>query len=213
MYGLPQSTIVNKTIHKKTFVDQLGANAQMKDHFTRDIEHVQWLAKLAPSTLNVNDGREVHEIAVLTVRVKIEDCPNNIFAFIDTLMPRHTLFILESNNKACLHINYKEWCQAGGERKFKITKTYRSPWTTAAELAVKIDSQSMDGIYESLVRQVAAEHITSDHHNLRRAIELTTERDDLLKEIGLLEKKIIAERQPTKKFSLHKKLNELKDKI
>ena len=32
MYNLPQSTIVNKVIPKKTLVSQLGANTRMKDH-------------------------------------------------------------------------------------------------------------------------------------------------------------------------------------
>ena len=47
MYNLPQSTIVNRVIPKKTFVNQLGANTRMKDHFTNDVIRVEWLAKLA----------------------------------------------------------------------------------------------------------------------------------------------------------------------
>ena len=47
MYNLPQSTIVNKVIPKKTLVSQLGANTRMKDHLTNDVVRVEWLAKLA----------------------------------------------------------------------------------------------------------------------------------------------------------------------
>ena len=57
MYNLPPSTLINRVIPKKVFVDKLGVNTRMKDHFTNDIIKVEWLAKLAPSTLNVADGK------------------------------------------------------------------------------------------------------------------------------------------------------------
>lgn len=75
MYNLPQSTIVNRVIPKKTFVNQWGANTRMKDHFTNDVVRVEWLAKLAPSTINVADGKEVHEITIFLVPIKDENCP------------------------------------------------------------------------------------------------------------------------------------------
>ncbi len=79
MYNLPQSTIVNKVIPKKTLVSQLGANARMKDHLTNDVVRVEWLAKLAPSTINVADGKEVHEITVFLVPVKDKNCSDDFF--------------------------------------------------------------------------------------------------------------------------------------
>lgn len=109
MYNLPQSTIVNRVIPKKTFVNQLGANTRMKDHFTNDVVRVEWLAKLAPSTINVADGKEVHEITIFLVPIKDENCPDDIFSFIDGMIPRHTLFILRWGDMTCLHLNYKEF--------------------------------------------------------------------------------------------------------
>ena len=81
MYNLPQSTIVNRVIPKKTFVNQLGANTRMKDHFTNDVVRVEWLAKLAPSTINVADGKEVHEITIFLVPIKDENCPDDFFFY------------------------------------------------------------------------------------------------------------------------------------
>ena len=37
MYNLPPSTLINRVIPKKVFVDKLGVNTRMKDHFTNDI--------------------------------------------------------------------------------------------------------------------------------------------------------------------------------
>ena len=59
----PPSARVNRIVPKRTFIDKLGANARMKEHFTRDVVSIEWFAKMTPSTLNIADGLDVHEIA------------------------------------------------------------------------------------------------------------------------------------------------------
>ena len=215
MYNLPPSTIVNRVIPKKTLVEQLGANTRMKDHFTDDVVKVEWLAKFAPSTLNVADGKDVHEISVFLVPLKVKDCPNDIYSFIDGLMPRHTLFILKWNDKVCLHLNYKEWIEntANTEKSFRITKTYRSKWIKEDFLQISVEGLNMDAIYESLVRQVAGKKITNQSNDLRTDVALSTEREMLLKELDSLKRHKASEKQPQKKFALHKQIIELKKKI
>lgn len=205
MYNLPQSTIVNRVIPKKTFVSQLGANIRMKAHFTNDVVRVEWLAKLAPSTINVADGKEVHEITIFLVPIKDENCPDDIFSFIDGMIPRHTLFILRWGDMTCLHLNYKEWMESSTntDKTFRIAKTYRSQWRKDTEISLSIEGLTMDAIYEALVRQVAGERIIIQSENLREDVEKSTQREMLLKEIEILKRKEAKERQPQKKFVLH----------
>lgn len=205
MYNLPQSTIVNRVIPKKTFVNQLGANTRMKDHFTNDVVRVEWLAKLAPSTINVADGKEVHEITIFLVPIKDENCPDDIFSFIDGMIPRHTLFILRWGDMTCLHLNYKEWMESSTntDKTFRIAKTYRSQWIKDTEISLSIEGLTMDAIYEALVRQVAGERIIIQSESLREDVEKSTQREMLLKEIEIIKRKEVKERQPQKKFVLH----------
>lgn len=215
MYNLPQSTIVNRVIPKKTFVNQLGANTRMKDHFTNDVVRVEWLAKLAPSTINVADGKEVHEITIFLVPIKDENCQNDIFSFIDSMIPRHTLFILRWGDMTCLHLNYKEWMESSTntDKTFRIAKTYRSQWIKDTEISFSIEGLTMDAIYEALVRQVAGERIIIQSESLREDVEKSTQREMLLKEIEILKSKILKEKQPLKKFALHQDLVKLKSQI
>lgn len=205
MYNLPQSTIVNRVIPKKTFVNQWGANTRMKDHFTNDVVRVEWLAKLAPSTINVADGKEVHEITIFLVPIKDENCPDDIFSFIDGMIPRHTIFILRWGDMTCLHLNYKEWMESSTntDKTFRIVKTYRSQWIKDTEISLSIEGLTMDAIYEALVRQVAGERIIAQSESLREDVEKSTQREMLLKEIEILKRKEAKERQPQKKFVLH----------
>ena len=212
MYNLPQSTIVNRVIPKKTFVNQLGANTRMKDHFTNDVVRVEWLAKLAPSTINVADGKEVHEITIFLVPIKDENCPDDIFSFIDGMILRHTLFILRWGDMTCLHLNYKEWMEssANTDKIFRIAKTYRSQWIKDTEISLSIEGLTMDAIYEALVRQVAGERIIAQSESLREDVEKSTQCEMLLKEIEIVKRKINNEKQPKKKFELHQQLIKLK---
>ena len=215
MYNLPQSTIVNRVIPKKTFVNQLGANTRIKDHFTNDVVRVEWLAKLAPSTINVADGKEVHEITIFLVPVKDENCPDDIFSFIDGMIPRHTLFILRWGDRTCLHLNYKEWMESSTntDKAFRIAKTYRSQWVKDTEISLSIEGLTMDAIYETLVRQVAGERIITQSESLREDVEKSTQREMLLKKIEILRRKEAKERQPQKKFVLHQQRIVLELKI
>ena len=212
MYNLPQSTIVNRVIPKKTFVNQLGANTRMKDHFTNDVVRVEWLAKLAPSTINVADGKEVHEITIFLVPIKDENCPDDIFSFIDGMIPRHTIFILRWGDMTCLHLNYKKWMESSTntDKTFRIAKTYRSQWIKDTEISLSIEGLTMDAIYEALVRQVAGERIIIQSESLREDVEKSTQREMLLKEIEIVKRKINNEKQPKKKFELHQQLIKLR---
>lgn len=209
----PPSTRVNRIVPKRTFIDKLGANARMKEHFTRDVVSIEWFAKLTPSTLNITDGTDVHEIAVFVVPLKAKECPDDIFVFIDKLMPRHLLFILKYEEEVCMLINYKQAATGNSELQYKVIRTYRSLWMSPQNMAINLHHHTMDGLYESLVRQIAGTLITSDAPKLEEAIEQTSRQEALLRDIAALEKKIAAEPQPQKKFLLHKYLTDLKNKL
>ena len=80
--------------------------------FVEDVERIQWLYKLAPSTMNVDEGKAVHEIVVFLVTLKVEDTLDDVFLAIDRQMPRYVVFVLQYANRSRLLLNYKEWADA-----------------------------------------------------------------------------------------------------
>ena len=71
----------------------------------------------------------------------------------------------------------------------------------------------MDNIYESYVRKVAGYCIISKDKDLKEAINQTAQRSALMNEIACLERRILSENQPNKKFELHKTIVELRKKL
>lgn len=68
MIVFSESTRVGKLVPKTVFYMEI--NARLKTRFVEDVECVKWLYKLAPSTLNADDGKTVHEIVVFRVMLK-----------------------------------------------------------------------------------------------------------------------------------------------
>ena len=209
----PTSTLVGRTVPKKTFIEQLGANSWLKGIFTNYIERITWVAKLAPSTIHVADGQMVHEITVFEVAMKVKDCPTDLLAFIDIWMPRHLLFALEYAGQISLLIHYKELSGAAVGQKYRIVRAYQTAWQDADSVSLSLQGLSMDAVYENFVRQIAGGQITSSATNLRQAIEETAKMEAIQSEIAILEKRMAAERQPQKKFALHQEILKLREQL
>lgn len=212
MITFPESTLVGKPVPKTAFYKNLEVNAKMKQRFVDDVASVTWVAKIAPSTLNVADGKTVHEITVFRMVLKKEEVPSDVLTLIDKQMPRHTVFMLQYEDKCCLYINYKEWHDAE-QRQFDIVKAYQTKWTEVNTLSLNINDGNMDTLYSSFVKQVARTLITSDANDIHSAVLQSKERESLLREISSLEQKVTKERLPKKKFELHQMILKLKQKL
>lgn len=200
----PPTTVVGKHVPKNAFYEHLEMNANMKKHFEDDIHVIKWLYKLAPSTLNVEDGKTVHEIVVFSVKLKSQECPDDVFLFIDKNMPRHVVFILEFEERYKLLFNYKEWLDTTAET-FKIVKSFASEWLDECDLLLPIKGLTMDAIYENMAGSVSG-YGTTNSEDTKRAIELQSMIQKEKKNVEALQKRIRTERQFNRKVVLNNKV-------
>lgn len=212
MITFPESTLVGKTVPKTAFYKNLEVNARMKQRFVDDVASVTWVAKIAPSTLNVADGKTVHEITVFRMVLKNSDVPSDVLTLIDKQMPRHTVFMLQYDDKQCLYVNYKEWHDAE-QRKFDIVKTYQTAWMKDADMVLAIEGSTMDAVFSSFVRQIAGGLLNANRTDLHTAVMADKEREQLQKSINILEQQMRKEKQPRKRFEMHQRLVIMKAKL
>lgn len=212
MITFPKSTLVGKTVPKVAFYKNLEVNARMKQRFVDDVASVTWVAKIAPSTLNVTDGKTVHEITVFRMVLKKEEVPSDVLMLIDKQMPRHTIFMLQYEGKCCLYVNYKEWHDAE-QRQFDIVKTYQMAWVEDADIVLNIEGSTMDSIFSSFVRQIAEGLLDANTKDLHTAVMANKEREQLQKSINSLEQQMLKEKQPKKRFEMHQRLVKMKAKL
>lgn len=211
MILFPASTLINKPVPKTAFYRNLDMNSGLKTHFVEDIDRIVWLAKLAPSTLNVEDGKEVHEITVFHVILKNTDVSDDVFLTIDRQMPRHVLFLLQFEERYRLLMNYKEWIDEV-KGTFRIIKSFRTEWTDNDSLHLPINASNMDKLYEAFAGEISGLG-THSADDTKRIIEL----QELLKQkqrtIESLQKKVRAEKQFNRQMQLNAEVRTLKMEV
>lgn len=207
----PPTTIVGKPVPKNAFYKHLEVNAKMKQHFVDDVASINWLYKLAPSTINVEDGKQVHEIVVFSAVLKDKDCPNDVFLFIDRNIPRHVVFVLEYEDRYKVLLNYKAW-KDGQNSQFDIIKTFATDWLTAERLLLTLEGQTMDALYEAMAGQVSG-FGTTKAEDTKRIVELEELIDKAKREVESIQKRIRNERQLNRQMELNGAARGIKKKI
>ena len=207
----PPRTFVGKPVPKNAFYKHLEVNAKMKQHFVDDVVSISWLYKLAPSTINVEDGKLVHEIVVFSAILKSKDCPDDVFLFIDQNMPRHVVFILEYDNRYKVLLNYKEW-KDGQNGQFKIIKTFTTQWLTDNQLSLTLEGQNMDALYEAMAGQVSG-FGTKKAEDTKRIVELEAQIGKAKREVEVIQKRIRNERQLNRQMELNGEARSIKKQI
>lgn len=222
--NFPQSCIVDRVVPKTMFYKFMEVNPRMKARFVNDVVSITWLYKLSAQTLNVMDAEDMKEIEVFVAQLKGPDCPPDLFSFIDQNMPHHIVFILTYEENAMVLINYKEWdphpaSPRGGERAFRIIKTFTSLWVKMQDIQLPVQGQSLSRIYDNFVASVSG----IGEHKAGAMAEIVGLKQRIAKmeaELNTLQAKVRKEKQFNIQMEMNKQvkakrkeLAELKDNL
>lgn len=215
MLDLPKSTEFNKRIPKQKFYEKIDVSPALKRVFVEQIKIIYWRNKLAATTLNLAPGTSVDEIEIIEIKLSSQELDEAVLRQIDKEIPYHILFVLECEGKYRAVIGYKEK-SVSGKSAFKVDRYYSTGWMEESELPVRIEGLTMDAVYENFVRQIAGPDLgqaAAGETTLKDSIEIQKQREQLQKQIAILEAKIRNEKQPKKKFELVQELRTLQDKL
>lgn len=209
--SFPTSTIVNKPVPKNAFYGR-SSDSSLREFLTREFESIVWLYKLAPATLNVEDGEYVREIDVFYCRMKEDKYNIKPFSAMDELLPRHTIFIIEYGGKFDLLMYHKEMSVVHGEQKWKcgVGELKRDIGIDANTL--NIQGQSMDAVYNGLLSQISGLS-ASTREEYKEQVGLRKQIEFLWKQVAVLQKKIKAEKQFNRQMELSAEMRKLKKEI
>jgi len=209
LLNFPTSTIVDKNVPKKAFWQKASNPAVLKDLLTREFDTITWLYKLTAETLNVADGGEVHEIDVFHCRMKDDFYSINPFCAMDRMLPRHTLFIIEYGASRDIIMHHKVKIDARGETVWRCGVTEMKRDVDFSLAPLRIEGQTMDAVYYSLLAQVSRLPARSqaeyeDKAELRQQLQKTE------KQIASLQKRIRSERQLNRQMEMNAEARQLK---
>lgn len=214
MLGLPKSTEFNKRIPKQKFYDNLTVSPTLKRIFVDQIRIIYWANKIAPSTLNLAEGKNVTEIEVFHIQLNQETLYENVLKQIDREIPYHILFVLEYDGKYKAVMGYKE-AAGSGKASFKVDRYYQTEWMPETNLPVHLDGLNIDAIYENFVRQIAGDVLqaATPQESLKESVARDDRRDALQKQMNKLQAKIRKEKQLNRQMEINSELKKLRREL
>ena len=202
MNQFPIATVVGRVMPKEAFYKRLTLGAELKEKFVTDVKRITLSNSLTAATLNLELGKEIIEILILTVDLKKQEFDGRIVENIARQNPHQLVFLLRYEDKAQLAVYY--------------AKLYTTEWKLLEELTLMAKGFTLDDVWNGFLEQIAlrddiAAHRADDN------IDAKLQRQDailrLQKDIEKLEKLVRGERQPKKKFELYQQLQELNKKL
>jgi len=215
LLGLPKTTEFNRRIPKQKFYENISVTPMLKRVFIDQIKVIYWRNKIAATTMNLAAGELVTEVEIFELKLASSQLDSSVLKQIDKEIPYHIIFLLEYDGKYQAWTAYKE-VAASGNHLLKVGTYYHTDWMIESELPLKTDGLSVDQVYENFVRQIAGDALRVEagkNESLKESVERDEKRQQLRKQIAVLQAKVRKEKQLNKQVQLNAELKRLKKEL
>ncbi|HAE62557.1 MAG TPA: DUF4391 domain-containing protein [Eubacteriaceae bacterium] len=199
MFGLPKSTEINKQLPKKAIFEKFKPNPADKKLFDEQINRILIVGEISPQTVNVAPGNEVKAIYILLVIMKTKACDKKNIALLSKSIGQRMLFALQ----------YQDKVQFAAYRADRVLISESKPFDN---WQLKLNGLDLGSIWDDLIVTISDIDLAEGKAIDETIIE-NEYREKLIKQIAVLEKKAMNERQPRRKWELAEELNKLKKQL
>lgn len=210
--NFPTSTIVAKNVPKNAFYKRAKAQrtTALRTFLTEAFESILWLYKLHPSTLNIADGQQVHEIDVFYCKMSTTHIDERLLSELDMLLPRHTLYIMDRDGRTDLMM-FPKTINAQGHI---VQNGKMEAWTNVdlSATPLTVTGHDMDMLYGDFLGKLS--HLnTRTEAEYAKAAEQRQQQEQLKRQYTALQKKIKNEKQFSRQLEMNRELKALKAKM
>lgn len=199
MYGLPTNTLINKPLYKKAVFEKFNLKADERERFDADISKMVLMAYVSPDRVPaLSEGKDIKGFYVLQVMMKRKEYDTKNILLLQKLIPQKIIFLLQYEEQSQLCIFH--------------TRLQQSEWNDIESTEIPLKGLTLDEVWENIVATIGNLDIEAEE-TIEEQIINREEREKLLRQIDMLEKRCRAEKQTRKKFELHQQILKLKEKI
>lgn len=202
MIDFPASTIVRRRLPKEAFYKHLPLSAALKQKFVSDVDRITVENSLTKGNLNLEKDSEIREIMLLSISLKKQDFDGKIVEAIARQNPHKLIFMLVYDAERQLAVYH--------------SKLYRTKWMKENNLSLTLAGNTLDEIWDDLVRQIAVSSeavLKQEGQTIDEQLKTQDEIDRLNTLIKRIEAAAWKEQQPKKKFELYTRLQEYKKQL
>lgn len=202
MIDFPESTVVRRRLPKEAFYKHLPLSAAFKQKFVSDVDRITVENSLTKGNLNLAKDSEIKEIMLLSISLKKQDFDGKIVEAIARQNPHKLIFMLVYDDERQLAVYH--------------SKLYRTKWMKENNLSLTLAGNTLDEIWDDLVRQIAISSEAVLQRQDRTIDEQLKDQDEIDRLNKLIKKTEAAawkEQQPKKRFELYSKLKDYQKQL
>ena len=199
MYGLPQATIINQPLFKKTVFEKFNLKTAERERFDADISKMALVARISPATVPaLAEGQEIKGFYVLQVSLKQRDYDAKNILLLQKLIPQKIVYALQFEEQTQLCIFH--------------TRLQQSDWVPTESATIPLNGLSLDDVWNNIVATIGGLDVQTKE-TIEEQIIHREQREKLLRQIEALEKRARTEKQTRKKYELHQQIIKLKEEL
>lgn len=202
MIDFPGNTLVKRRLPKEAFYKHLSLSATLKSKFVSDVDCIILENSLTRKNLNLARDSEIKEIMLLSITLKKQNFDGKIVEAIARQNSHQLIFLLIYGDEFQLAV-YQG-------------RLYKTDWMKEKELSLTLSGNTLDEIWDNLVRQTAisSETVMSrKDQTIHEQLKIQDEINRLHMVIQKTEKAAWKEQQPKKRFELYTKLQGYKKQL
>lgn len=126
-FEYPKSAAFGRVLPKTKIYDHARASARLKQLFVDQVEQVIWRFKLAPETINLASTKDITEIQVFGVTLRVGSLDEDVLRAIDKAIPYPLIFELTHGGKRKAIAAFKRPSEADSQ-KWVVSEYFASDW-------------------------------------------------------------------------------------
>ena len=199
MYRLPQATVLNRPLYKKAVFEKFNLKTAERERFDADISKMALVARISPATVPaLAEGQEIKGFYVLQVTLKHQDYDVKNILLLQKLIPQQIIYALQYENQTQLCVFH--------------TRLQQSDWRNTESTEIPLTGLSLDEEWENIVAFIGGLDAQAEE-SIEEQILNREQREKLLRQIEILEKRARTEKQTRKKYELHQQIMKLKKEL
>jgi hypothetical protein len=199
MFGLPKSTEINKPLPKKAIFDKFKPNPADRKLFDEQISRLTIVAEISPQTVSIAASEDVSAVYLILVILKAADCDKKNIVLLSKLIDQRMLFALQ----------YEDTVRLAVYRAERVIVSKSKPFD---DWNLSLSGLNPGAVWENMIAQIGGIDFI-DGKNLDETIVMNERREKLTKQIAVLDKKAMDERQPRRKWEYAKEIKRLKTEL
>ena len=199
MFELPKSTEINKQLPKKAIFEKFKLSASDRKLFDEQINRLSIVAEISPQTVNIAADEEVAAIYIILVQMKTADCDKKNIILLSKLINQKMIFALQ----------YMDTVRFAVHQANRVLMSDNRP---ISEWRFKLKGLNLKATWDALIADIANIEPV-EGKDLDEIIIQNELKEKIKKQIALLEKKAMNEKQPRRKWDLSEEIKQLKEQL